>query len=224
MALSDLDRNRAKPLERRHRRPPGARLSHIRRQYSVFSESRSLSDKSIVSVPGYGRGHQQDSRPAVPLGCRRLVPGAGGTVADPGAAGDDSGPRGRARLRRRSSTPFAAGARRPRVVRRRPRRRESCCWPPTGRRRCRDRPQERMVELLAGAAESTTPKRAQQVEQEIGAHSRRAAHRFARHSLPARRPPRSDRQGREAEHRAGQQAGRPTSREIQLPRSFALRQ
>ena len=48
MAMSDLDRNRADAAGTRDRRPPGRDYRTLRRQYAIFSESRTLSDKSII--------------------------------------------------------------------------------------------------------------------------------------------------------------------------------
>ena len=55
MAISDIDRNRATPLERRHGGPPGARVSQLRQPVPAVQRIAQLSsDKTIIAVPGHG--------------------------------------------------------------------------------------------------------------------------------------------------------------------------
>ncbi len=49
MAMSDLDRNRATPAGSRDRRPAGALLEGVWRQYAIFNDSPALKDATILA-------------------------------------------------------------------------------------------------------------------------------------------------------------------------------
>ena len=59
MAISDIDRNRTTPAERRHGRPPGARVSHLRQPVSALQRIAQHFRKVHHSVPRSDGGHQQ---------------------------------------------------------------------------------------------------------------------------------------------------------------------
>ena len=161
MALSDLDRNRATPLEAGHGGPPG-RASITTYGSAVLHLQRiaQLSATTIVSVPRHGEAINKIRDQLFRVGCGRLVPGAGRPVADPRAAGrrfptarpTRSSPaiarRAFAQVRNDREL-FDAGRNGVKAL----------LAAGTGRRRAAAQPQDRMMDLLAGAAEPKTPKR-----------------------------------------------------------------
>ena len=130
MAITDLDRYRAKPLGAGDGRPPGARLPalrravrHLRRSAGAYRQDHRCSS----SIPP-----RRSTRSAIQLSARRHrrhVPGAGRAVADfrPARAPSPAKADARSPASRRR---FAQMQDRARTIRRRPRRRRSCCWRP----------------------------------------------------------------------------------------------
>ena len=129
MALSDLDRNRTTPLDRRHRGPPGPRLSRPTAASTRSSANRAaLREKSIVQFLDADEAINKVQDPL--LRCRpcRYLPVAESVCGRSSCAS-------RAFREAQADAVFSGivgvvrpGAQRTRTVRCGPQRREDCCW------------------------------------------------------------------------------------------------
>ena len=209
MAVSDLDRNRATPLEPLPwigwpatiavRRP----VRHLQR---VAQHQRQVHQP----VSRYCRGDQQDSRSAVPLRFRRLLPGADRAVADLRPPGQHSrkprpmphSPASPARFVSHNHRElFDAGRNGVKSLLAAAPTHPGACRPAAGADR-----------RAPGRGRARRQRSARRRSNRRSTDSGSAAHRFPGYAVPARRSHREYRQGREAEHRPGRQTGQPHQR------------
>ena len=179
MALSDLDRNRAEAAGAGHRGLAGAQLPHLRQPVRHLQRiAAALSDKSIAAVPGYRRaGYRRLKDPllrADALGTLQALVGLWQILVPLGqscrpAKADEAFAALLGAVRRR--------ARRPRAVRRRPGRASALLHRRAPDRK-RDSPRQgRMLDLLAGAADSSDVESRTQMVAGDDAHPGSAADR-----------------------------------------------
>ena len=107
MAISDIDRNRATPLDAADGRPAGARVSRVRQPVSAVQRIAQHQREIDRAVPGRGERHQQGKGSGAAFRPGGDLPGTGRNLADSGAAAEHTGRAGGRQFFRASSAASA---------------------------------------------------------------------------------------------------------------------